>query len=163
MSSALFTFAQRVTIQLYDANSVLQGAAMTLQVTDSKPSKEMNDCDLTNSESNGFAEWAPTTVIGQFALDGVIDLAGASDLIFVTGMDGKLFAQVVLYMTKPTVAVVDPVKYTAVVLFKKFEMMGRVQANGDIWRFNAQGRVIGRFVRSGTDLTNAKVTGFVQT
>jgi hypothetical protein len=163
MSTALMTHAQRVTIQAYDATSTLVGSPLTLQVTSSQPKKEMNSIDLTNTESFGFAEWAPSTVIGHFAIEGVVDIDGASDIIWLTMMDNKVFAQMVLYMTKPIGGLAaTAIRYTANVLFQNFTMTNKTQANGEISRFSAEGRVIGRFVRSGTSFSGAQISGFVQ-
>ncbi len=161
-TTGIMTFAQRIAISPLDANNNPTLGTFNLQITDTDMEANMSDVDMTNSESNGFAEWAPTIVIPAMTLSGIVDVGGGWDAILLTCIQNKTFAQVWLYMAKPNGAN-NPVIYKSTQLFQKGKMMGKCSSGGELWRYQTSTKGIGRYTKVGVDYTGALVTGIVQT
>jgi hypothetical protein len=151
MSVTLVSLAQRITWQAYDpAGLNLVGPVYTIQTQNTELGKTVVKESMTNSESNGYAEFAPVLTIGDYSLSILIDNYGAWDAMFAA-MDSRVFGQMLLYMTKP-VGGNNPVIYTAKTLLEKGKMKGPISDQGGLWKADASGMTIGKIVRAGNDL-----------
>lgn len=162
MSTAILGIFHRIIITPYDANNQLvPNNAITLQSVEVGLDKTVSEVDFTNSESNGYAEWAPTMVVTEFDLSAVVDGVVSPDLIMTTQINGKLLSHVYFYLTKqqlgPNPPANNPFVYDGKVLFTKASFKTAVK---DVMKFTAHAKVIGLLSKQGVD--TSYITGYVQ-
>lgn len=154
MSSAILTFASRVTFKVYDASGTVLGAQVyTLQITKCEPKKKRGAVDFTNSESGGAAEFAPGTLSGEWSLEGIVDVAGAFDQLFTDVMDNAFLCQVTFWVTKAANGN-NPLTYAGKMLFEETGMQDEVTAEGSVLKFTASTKTIGYLTKGGADVTS---------
>ena len=159
MSSAILTFASRVTFQVYNAGgTVLQPAVYTLEVRKCNPKKHRSTIDFTNSESGGFSEWAPGVLTGSWIIEGLMDVtAGGQNLnfdqLFTAAMDGALWTYVTFWITK-LAGGNNPLTYSGKMIWEEIELQDEITNEGNVFRFSATSKTIGQLTRSaGNDVT----------
>ena len=158
-TTAILTFAQRVTVTPLNPAGGNFGTFI-LEVTNCEPTQTVSDVDMTNSESGGFAEWAPTIVVPEMNLEGLVDTAGNWEAVWITTVQSRLFMAVYLYFTKPANDA-NPLIYKANLMVKQAKMMGKVDSGGSLWRWSCQTKGVSPFTKAGAGLTGATITGNV--
>ena len=162
MSTAILSFKARLVVTPYDSSGVLSGSSYTIQAADCTVEGTTNLQDFTNFESNGYAEFAPTYVISNVAVnDGILDSTGLDGGDFYLGvysqLQNKLMTKIDFYLLK-SAGGNNPQKITATkAIFEKASVKADVKQGVDRVSFSA--RVIGAVTVSGTDVQ--AISGYI--
>ncbi len=162
-TTAILTYTHLLTFQCYDVNNTLTRAAVTLQTTKVTPKKSRQKIDITNSLSNGLMEFAPGLLQVTLDVAGIVDTSVAFDEVFTVAMDNPFFAQVIFYLTKPTVGGGgnSPIKYTGKFLVTEADLDWEVSSGGAVGKYTCSMFGVGPLTKAGTDLAPGAITGFV--
>jgi hypothetical protein len=147
VSTAIMTWAQRVQVQPLDSSNNPTLGTFNVQVNNTELSQTQNDVDITNSESNGIVQFAPTILIPEFNIDGIVDTgeaAGAYEAMWFTTMQNQRYATFNIFFNR---RLNTTVYYVATVLIKSAQVMGKTNSSGDVWRFSIKSKGVTNFTK----------------